>query len=252
MNRVALSFLAMILTAAPVQAGIFFYDDVNSFHLENQLDGKVPKGTEDFEESNVPQGGKAPLAGPLCPLVPQVDPNGIGFPTGLAQNNLCIYDNVTPGPAPAALNPSGLPRSLYVVGPGFIGANSKKVGEDVFLYGIQASIDLVFDPLDLKTGVGFHLSRYDGWGSAGWTISVFDVNNVLVGMHNVPAPILNEPAKSFFGVWSSDPIGRINIWDPIIAPEGIDNIEMWVPEPMTLGYLALGATLALRRRVRSS
>jgi len=249
MSRKYLAIALLFAAALPARgSNLDFYSDANLFRLANLADGKVPKGTETFEESNVPMGGKAAFPGPLCPGLPQLDAIGVGFPTGLAEDNLCIYDNITPGPAPALLNPSGLGNALYVIGPGFIGSNSKKVGEDVFLSNIQASLDLVFNPFDHKTGVGFNLSRFDGFPTGDWIISVFDINNNFLGMTTVLAPALNEPAKLFFGVWSPIPIGRINVYDKIIGPDAIDNIEMWVPEPMTLGYLALGAMLALRRR----
>src|ERR1700687_3326227 len=64
-------------------------------------------------------------------------------PNGLEQQNLVVWDNVTPGPNPPDLNPSGSHFALYVIGQGFFGATSSKVGSDTFIKGIQASLDLV-------------------------------------------------------------------------------------------------------------
>ena len=105
------------------------------FDAFNQSDGKTLKGIEDFEESDVGLGQKFAIPAPL-----QGGVASPGFPNGLTQGNLTIQDNITPGPSPALLNPSGDPQALFVVGQGFIGANSTKVGEDIeTLLGMEAS-----------------------------------------------------------------------------------------------------------------
>ncbi len=112
-----------------------------------------------------------------------------------------------------------------MIGPGFIGSNSKKVGEDLeVLFGIEASLDLIFLD-DNKTGIGFELSHFDAFPGGDWIVSVYDTSDNVIGIFTVPDAI--EPAKQFFGVWCATPIGRINIWDPDIAPDAVDNIQMY-------------------------
>ena len=198
----------------------------SSFDAFNISDGKTLKGIEDFEESDIQDGQKLAIPAPLQGNVPSP-----GFPTGLTEENLVIQDNITPGPSPLLLNPSGDPEALFVVGANFKGSNSKKVGEDLeALFGQEASLDLIFSG-DNKSGVGFDLSHFDGFGGGSWIVAVYDINNNLIGKFDVADAI--EPAKSFFGVWCDTPIGRINIWDQGIAPDTIDNIQMWTDQVPT-------------------
>jgi hypothetical protein len=211
----------------PVSECTFFLDK-DQFEAFNCADGKRLKGIETFEESNIPPLGKVPLPAPLQGNVPNVDPAGIGFPDGLTEKNIIILDNIFPGPNPPVISPSGSPFALYVIGEGFIGSNSKKIGEDLFLNGIHASLDLIFTEPN-HTGVGFELSRFDGFPIAGWHITVYDKQDVPMGKFLVPPPSQPEPSKSFFGVWCPNTIGRINIFDEAgPAPDAIDNIQMYV------------------------
>lgn len=253
-------FGALMLSAVPSFAlaggqSIFYYSDPQEFHAANISDGKNLKGVEDFEEAQIVQAGKQALPDPLVYGVPNMGSVG-GFPEGLAQPNLRIQANTFPGPTPLTLNPSGAPDALYLVGAGFVGANSNKVGEDLgVLHGIVASYDLIF--LDQnKTGIGFDLSRFDHFNpQVGFVISVFSTTNQLLGVYNLPSSGF-EPIKKFWGVWSATPIGRINIFDddisvpgqPIFSPSAVDNIEMWVPEPTSAALLLVGAAWLRRRR----
>jgi subtilisin-like proprotein convertase family protein len=213
---------------APCQ--VFF--DKGQFDQFNQSLGKALKGIETFEESNIPDGNKQPLPEPIEGNTPNVDPGtGWGFPEGLEQKNIVIQTNVTPGPNPPLPNPSGSPVALYVVGTGFIGSNSRKVGEDLeVLKGQEASLDLIFTEPN-HTGIGFELSHFDGFGNGDWIISVFNKNEELIGSFALPDAGPNEPNKHFFGVWCFETIGRINIWDEGIIPDAVDNIQMWVDLP---------------------
>lgn len=220
-----------------------FFLDHEEFTLFNESEGKIVKGIETFEEGQLMPGEKWPFPNTLAPGIP----NG-PFPNGLAEPNIFIQSNVTPGPFPPQRNPSANPQALFAVGPGFLGANSVKVGEDEFLTGVHASLDLIFQPDD-HTGIGFWLSRFQGYELAGWTIGVFDVNEVLLGTFPVPAPNAAEPTKTFFGVWSAVPIGRINIFDNAgPQPDAVDDIEMWIPAPGALPLLCAGFVFASRRR----
>ena len=199
-----------------------FYDQP-TFDAFCQSHGKFVKGVENFEEAQIPPGGKTCFPSPLGP-----DPNFPVFPNGLFVRNLIIRDNITPGPSPPIVQGSGSGCALYVVGAGFIGSNSVKVGEDLFLQNIIASIEL-FITEPHHTGVGFRLSRFQGYPTGGWIVTVYDFSNAIIGVFNVPPPTAGEPLKSFFGVWCENGIGRINIYDNagVAAPDAIDDIELW-------------------------
>jgi len=200
-----------------------FYNQTD-FETFNQAEGKQLQGIETFEESNISQGGKQNLPAPL-----DQNPNtvfGVGFPNGLEQLNIAIWDNVTPGPNPPDLNPSGSDFALYVIGEGFFGARSKKVGGDLFIKMIQASLDLVF-PTPQSSGVGLELSWF--FFRAGWHVSIYDGTNQTIGLFEFPGPPGPEPQTQFFGVWCDAPIGRINVYDDSGPwPNAIDNVEMWM------------------------
>lgn len=233
-----------VFVCAQASGAIFYFTDHGAFQDFNMQDGKVLKGIETFEESSAEPGSKYPFPNPLCPGVPRPT-----FPNGIAEENLCIQSNITPHPLAPTPNPSANPHALFVNGVGFLGSNSIKVGLDEFLQNTLASLDLIFTPAE-HTGVGFELSRYAGFGTAGWTIGIFGPGDMLLGMYVIPGPIAPEPAKVFFGVWSDIPIDRINIWgdDEGPRPFGVDNIEMWVPTPGAAGLLALSGLLIARRR----
>ncbi|MHC4480967.1 MAG: hypothetical protein ACYS1C_08390, partial [Planctomycetota bacterium] len=222
-----------LTTPAPAQSCIEFLDQA-AFEDYCMQHGKLLKGIETFEESNVPDGAgaKVALPAPLQGNVPNVEPaSGLGFPNGLTEKNLIIQDNVFLGPNPPFPAPSGSPTALYVLGTGPpYNANSKKVGEDLFnsVPPINASLDLIFTEPN-HTGVGFELSRFGDFPIAGWHISVYDKADVEIGKFFVPPPPGPEPTKSFWGIWCDVSIGRINIWDEASpAPDAIDNIQMWM------------------------
>ena len=250
MYKALLAIVIAVAIAAPAVASPVFFSDKFAFENFNQMDGKFLKGVEDFEESVIPPGAKWAFPAPLQNGVPNM-----AFPNGITATNLIIQDNTLPGPAAPMLSPSGNAQALFATGAGFAGSNSKKIGEDMgILNGTHVSTDLIFPTTDgVKTGIGFELSRYIGFnaGGTGFVISVFDTNGLLVGMQPIPEPAV-EPGKTFWGVWHDD-IGRINIHDNLAPgtqplPEGIDNIQMWVPEPATLSLLALGGLMLIRRR----
>src|SRR5688572_22356217 len=80
----------------------FNKQEFEEFNLDH---GKVLKGVETFEESNVAPFFFAQFANPLMGNVRNVDAMGIGFPTGLEQKNIVIQDNITPGCNPPNPNP---------------------------------------------------------------------------------------------------------------------------------------------------
>jgi hypothetical protein len=222
--------LAAAVFAAPAQAqiGCTAFFDQAAFEEFNLQFGKVMKGVEDFEEAVIDPGGKIPLDDFLQCGVPNPAGADIGFPDGILECNIILQTNVTPGPNPPDPNPWGQHSALFVIGPGFINSNSKKVGEDLFLQGMEASLDLIFTEPN-HTGVGFELSRFEGYPTAGWHISVYDKSDEEIGKFFVPPPPGPEPGKGFWGIWCDQTIGRINIYDEAgIVPDAIDNIQMWM------------------------
>lgn len=223
-----------------VQCTVFF--DQAQFEDFNLQWAKIPKGFETFEEAVIDSAGKQPLPAPLEGNVPNMV-DGVGFPQGLAEKNLQIWDNITPGPNPPTMMPSGSPIALFVIGPGFLGSNSMKIGEDLFLEDVWASLDLVFTEPN-HTGVGFELSRFTGYPEAGWHVTVYDKNDAEIAKVDIP-PAGPEPFKLFFGIWCEETIGRINIFDmggPI--PDAIDNIQLWMDQPVSVNPTSWGRVKA--------
>jgi hypothetical protein len=241
------AFAALAMASTPALADIAtFYTSQAEFHLNNDLNGKMLKRIEDFEESTVEQGAKVPFPNSLQ--------NGVPRPTfdfGINATNLIIQSNITPGPNPPTPNPSSNESALWVNGAGFLGSNSIKVGTDEFLYQLFSSIDLIFTSND-KTAIGVDISTYPGFamGHAGFVVCAYDQFDNVLGSFLVPGPTPTEPAKNFVGVFSPVPIGRVNIWGMFDVPQpfAVDNIEMWVPAPGAAALLGLGGVFALRRR----
>ena len=205
------------------------FNDRGAFAQFNQADGKFLKGFEDFEPpvSNLGFGDIASLVDPLLGNVPNVDADTLlGFPGGLLNENLRIQSNLLGPNAPAEAPGSG----LVAIGPGFIDPvvpvpNSVVVGPQAF----ANSLDLIFDPAENHTGIGFDVA--DPIGAFAAHISVFDKNNVEMAREFIPV----TPDKTFFGIWCPDTIGRINVAAVSdaggVGGELIDNIEMWLDPP---------------------
>jgi hypothetical protein len=233
------SALVLVMLVAPTVAmagdAYVAFDDVTEFETFVEGQNTMLVGVETFEGATVGEKGKHPLPAPFEQGTPNTE-GGFGFPTGLSQD-ITIWDNVTPGPSPPTLNPSDDSAALYVVGPGFAGANSIKIGEDLEILGIvdDASVDIVLPTEGDHTAVGFTLSRFDGFPGGGWVITLYDESGTIIDSSEVPPPPAANPNKSFFGVWSAQPIGRINVWDSAAgpAPDAIDEIQIWseIPTP---------------------
>lgn len=246
MDKRIVGVVVVASSALGAQAQIQFYTQPADFLQAVQAAGKDLKGVEDFEESTVMQGQKIAFPNSLQNGVPRPT-----FDNGINATNLVIQTNITQGPFAPAPNPSTFSQALWVNGAGFIGSNSIKVGTDEFLNNTFSSLDLIFTTHD-KTAVSLDVSTYMGFaqGHQGFDIGIFDASDNLLGTFSIIGPTPPEPAKNFFGVWSSVPIGRINIWGIFAVPQpfAIDNIEMWVPAPGAAGLLGLAGLMAARRR----
>jgi len=219
---VATLVLAAPATFAQTNACTVFFNQ-DDFVAFNQSEGKTLQGIETFEESNIGKGQKQPLPAPLN-QDPNVDPFfGIGFPSGLLQN-IVIWDNITQGPNPSDLNPSGSPFALYVVGPTFFFASSKKAGLDLSVIGMSGSMDVLF-PAANYSGVGFELSWFFFPGN--WNVSVYNTQGQTIGQYQFAGAPGPEPQTSFFGVWCDEPTGRINVFYDQFDFPSVDNIQMW-------------------------
>lgn len=244
--RRAFVLAALAMGGSVASADIQYFTDQGAFAQFNGAQGKMLKGIEDFEESEAGPGEKHPFPNSLQNGVPRPT-----FPNGIDATNLIIQTNITQAPCPPTANPSSAPRALWVNGVGFLGSNSIKVGTDEFLQGMFSSIDLIFSTHD-KTAVGVDVSTYAGFnqGHQGFVFCAYDQFDNILGSYLMPGPTPVEPSKNFFGVWSSTPIARLNIWGIFDVPQpfAVDNIEMWVPEPGTVWLLAIAAGALLRRR----
>lgn len=232
--------IAAFLTDTTLGGVVIIFTDAAAFEAFNLAEGKVQKLTEDFEESNLGDFGVAQLLGSLQGNIQNVDEIGNGFPKGLTSKNLIIQSNILGLNATMPSDGAG----LLVLGftPGLF--NSVVVSADAV-----DSLDLIFTEPN-HTGVGFDVIGLAGAGST-MHIAVFDKGGVLIHKEILPTP---SSAKTFFGIWSPDTIGRINIGgvDALgeLTPEFVDNIQMWVPAPGTLALLGLAGLMGARRRRR--
>ena len=133
-----------------------------------------------------------------------------------------MFNPTLGGGNPSDENPRG-PSGLFALSDGAFGVFSSDVVTANFF---PDSLDLIFT--DEKSGVGFNTIAFFGGGTS-VQVRVYSTTNVFLGMMTTPA----DPAgTNFIGVWSPEPIGRINIFDPSGGVEGGDNIQAWqVPPP---------------------
>ena len=95
MSTRAIALVAAVGFVAPAFGEVFYFTDEGAFVQFNATHGKVLKGIETFEESTIDEGGKIAFPNSLCPGIPAPT-----FPNGLAEPNVCIQTNITPGPCP--------------------------------------------------------------------------------------------------------------------------------------------------------
>ncbi|MCH8316587.1 MAG: hypothetical protein IIA64_11490, partial [Planctomycetes bacterium] len=202
---------------APAQGGLIWFTNQTAFEAFSFGEGKILQGIEDFEESILPPGSVDGFDDPLEFGVPNL-PDGFPFPVGMTGlPNLIVQSNLGGGD-PSDENPSGF-DGLAAVSAGSGGAVSDVVAANI----PEDSLDLIFT--EEKSGVGFNTITFSGGPSV--EVRVYSMTNVFLGMMTTPA---DPSGANFIGVWSPDPIGRINIFDPG-GFEGADNIQAWEAGP---------------------
>ncbi|MCZ6651643.1 MAG: GEVED domain-containing protein [Planctomycetota bacterium] len=193
------------------------------FEAFNAAEGKTLKGIEDFEEGTLLPGAVDGMEDPLCGGVPNA-PDAVPYPEGLTQLNMCVQSN-TLGEFPTTPSPHSAPDSgLAAASAGFLGMVSDVVLANTFVDSWD--LMLISPPVtageeDDHTGVGFNgVSSSTGTAN----IQVFNKANVLLVTATMP---VSPSASAFWGIWCSDPIGRINIFDTSGGAEAADNIQLW-------------------------
>ena len=206
--------VAFVSTAMADGGDLVWFTNQADFEAFNAGEGRVLKGTEDYEESVLDPGDGADFDDPLESGVPNL-PEGLIFPDGMTGlPNLIVQSNLGGG-RPTDEDPRGV-DGLAAASDGFLGAVSDVVLANFF----PDSLDLIFT--DEKSGVGFNTITL--FGGPFVNIRVYSTTNVLLG----EMLTFGDPFGTFFiGVWSPDPIGRINIWDFGGGAEGGDNIQVW-------------------------
>ena len=252
MNRRTRTGLGIMLAvtviglAAPgaARADLVWFQDQTAFENAMLAQGKLNKAIETFEENTVPNGEIGLIKNPLQGGVA----NG-PFPNGLDASNLTVQTNRLGG------NPTvpDVGDIMALPTPGVLGVTS-----DVVIAGASTdSLDLIFNDSD-KTGIGFDavtVLANDVSGGISVEVRVYNTSNALLGMFTSPA---DPVGSNFLGVLSTEPIGRINIWDPVepvngAGVEGADNIQMWaVPEPATALLLLVGGSLIATHQRRKT
>ncbi|MEE9131769.1 MAG: hypothetical protein V3T84_17290 [Phycisphaerales bacterium] len=191
---------------------LIWFTDQADFEAFNAGEGKVLRGIEDYEEAVLDPGQGVGVDDPLVSGVPNppVFPNGL---TGLP--NLQVQAN-TLGGNPTVPSPHGANGLAAFAAPG-----GNFVSDVVISNFFGHSHDLIF-LTDEKTGVGGNMMHFTSAGTV--VMRVYDINNNFLGMMASPA----DPAgTNFLGVWSPDPIGRVNLFSTDNGAEGMDNIQAW-------------------------
>lgn len=209
------------------EGGTAVFTSRSAFELAAMAAGKVLKGVEDFEEGNIGPLQIAVLGEPLDGN-PNVDGNGLGFPSGLSATNIAITTSSGGG--------------LVGLGDGFVGNVSTVVGANSF-----ADATILTVTSDVKTAIGLNVA--DPIGAFGaYDVAVRAPSGILLFSGIVNAGAANG---SFLGVVTDafNSIGSIQIAALDAAGAGggelLDNIQLWVvPEPSTT-MLAMFGVLAL-------
>ena len=193
--------------------GLAWFTDQAEFEAFSAAEGSLLKGIEDFEEAILNPGFGDFFDDPLEPGVPNL-PDGFPFPDGMTGlPNLIVQSNLGGG-NPGNPNPHGTNGLL---------AQSISGVSDVVVYGFQKdSLDLIFT--HEKLGVGFDAIIFGGGPSPLAEVRIYSSANVFLGMMTTPG---NDRGTNFIGVYSSIPIGRINIFNPTNGRAGGDNIQVW-------------------------
>lgn len=185
--------LALDFPVSPAGGGLLFYADRGQFDDDNP---GLP--LEDFEDSNVPDGGVR-----TCP--PPADENS---------NNLCFdAGDILPGIL-FQNDKMEFTTGLALAGAGFNGSPSRVLVTQFE----EHSLEIYFTAPDVYA-VGMDLHAFNTPSTLEMTIYGWDGVTVL-GETTAAGTV----AGVFWGVTSQAPIGRIAIYSPTDKFEGVDNI----------------------------
>jgi hypothetical protein len=228
--------LVLVAAALPcdAQAQLSFFTNQSNFQNQLTSDGHSMLGFEDFEEADIAEGDSLGVDDPLNSAT-----SDAFFSPGDIDPMLAIQSNLG-GTDSSALNPRG--SAGLVVANNRNGYFSKWVVSNFFV----DATDLIFE--DGLYGVGGKLISAGGDNFSTFRIDIYDMNNVLLGSTNQSV----SSTSGFWGVRSTEKIGRVNFFAQGINAEGMDNIEMWssapVPEPTSIVLLGTGVAALIRRK----
>lgn len=242
--RAVVGMIGVLGAAGAAAADVTSFTDQAGFEAHMAAQGNILQDVEDFEDFGLMQDEL-------------VDTSALAlFNTGLLAPGLVLGNNevgplTVDSPVHGPLQLIG-PFPTFGVPSGLAIVPSDNSTLDI-LFGALRTLTsplggMMFD--GGRSGVGLDVTTF----GPNVTVRVFGADGVtLLGEFG---GVAGGPGGSFFGVASTDPIGRINIASTVALNdgalghvEGADNIQMWVvPAPGACALIGLGGMFAVRRR----
>ena len=216
------SLTSLCLTSVSL-AETHLFQSQTEFESFAMSQGGLQTGVETFAGKRIDPGNLVVfIDDPLEPDVGNITFDGQGYPDGLSVPNLRIQSNLGPNPQAATENPRGSSGlAVDAIEPNNVSAA-----------WFPASLDLIFtDPQQRGAGFWFTSRGFQPWpDTTDFSFAIFDQAGDELARSTVADVVVED--GSFFGVWSDEAIGRINLFDlnnttVDFGAEAVSNVEMW-------------------------